>query len=73
MGYDDDRIRSKNSTISSAFDMYDGLHAMGYSAEDIKAYAKHNMATETNFYRNEIYLEVINIAGRSDEKGNCST
>jgi hypothetical protein len=68
--YDSERIRSKNRVINCAFEIYDGLYAMGYSAAEIKAHAQHKMATETDFHRNEIYLTVIDIAGRTSEKGN---
>ena len=70
---EDDRIRSKNRTINCAFEIYDGLYAMGYSAANIKAHVEFKMTTETDFHRNEIYLAVIDIAGRTNEKGNSST
>jgi len=76
MGFnEDDRIRSKNRTINCAFEIYDNLYAMGYSAADIKAHAEYKMTTETDSRRNEIYLAVIDIAGRSNEgsKGNSDT
>ena len=70
---EDDRIRSKNRTINCAFEIYDSLHAMGYSSADISAHATHKMQTETDFYRNEIYLAVIDIARSQDEKVSTDT
>ena len=71
--YDNERIRSKNRTINCAFEIYDGLYAMGYSAAEISAHATYKMSTESDYHRNEIYLSVIEIAGRQSEKVDIST
>jgi hypothetical protein len=46
---------------------------MGYSAADIANHARHKMLTEVDPPRNDIYLAVIDIAGRVDEKGNTDS
>lgn len=74
MGFnEDDRIRSKNRVINCAFEIYDGLYAMGYSAADIKAHAEFKMQTEADPRRNDIYMAVIDIAGRTCEKGDYNS
>jgi len=63
MGFnEDDRIRAKNRVINCAYEIYDNLYALGYSAADIKAHAQLKMSTDVDPRRNEIYLAVINIA-----------
>jgi hypothetical protein len=46
---------------------------MGYGSADIAAHAAEKMKTETDFRRNEIYLAVIDIAGRTNESSKRNT
>lgn len=66
--YEDDRIRHKNRKNQEAWDLVEGLRAMGYDNAYIIKYANFALSTCTDSFRNEVYLTVKNIVGSLDEK-----
>ena len=74
MGFsEDDRIRAKNKASQEAFDLYEGLIAMGYDSAYAVKYAEFALQSCSDPDRNEILNKVISIAqGVSNEKVNSN-
>jgi len=65
---EDDRIRSKNRHQNEAFDLYEGLKAMGFDHTSMIKYAEHAMTTNDNHYRFEVLNTMISIVRSLDAK-----
>ncbi len=71
--YEDDRIRNKNKVHNEAYAIYEGLKALGFTDADVLAHANNSLHANTDSNRNEIYKNVILIAGRKREEKGIST
>lgn len=67
--YEDDRIRSKNRLSNAAYAEFSAMRRMGFTDEDIVKACHLYLNTNKDFTRNEIYLTVLKIVGRSREEG----
>jgi hypothetical protein len=69
MGFsEDDRIRSKNKHQNEAFELYEGLKAMGYDHAYMIKYAKFAQETCTDSFRFEVLNTMVSIVRSLDEK-----
>ena len=65
MSYEDDRIRHKNRLSNEAYDLYQGLKALGYSHSDIIKYVQFAVQNGDQT-KNNHYQEILNIISRFD-------
>jgi len=69
---DDDRIRHKNRHQNEAFDLYEGLKAMGYDHAYMIKYAKFAQDACTDPFRFEVLNTMVSIVRSLDEKINTN-
>jgi hypothetical protein len=66
--YEDERIRAKNRVHNDAYQEYNSLMSQGYTDADITHIC--TLALESsNKNRNDIFLTVLKIVGRSNDEG----
>lgn len=71
MGFnEDDRIRHKNRYQTEAFEIYEGLKAMGYDHAYMIKYAEFALVNCTDPFRSEVLNTMISIVRRLDAKVN---
>ena len=69
MGFnEDDRIRNKNKHHQEAFDLFEGMKAMGFSYQEIINHAQEALKTSTDEYRNDVFRAMLRIGGGLDVK-----
>lgn len=75
MGFsEDDRIRAKNRVHNEAYELWEGLKALGYSPDYIVRYADFAIQSASCSFRNEVYSRLISIAkGGSNESNSNNT
>ena len=65
--FEDERIRNKNRYQNEAFEIYEGLRAMGYDYAYIIQYAELAKETCTDPYRSEVLNTMISIVRSMSE------
>lgn len=71
---EDDRIRDKNRQHQEAFDLYEGLVAMGYDNNYVVRYARLALENTVDSYRNEVLNAMLDIArSLSDVESSTNT
>lgn len=69
MGFsEDDRIRNKNRHQNEAFDLYEGLKAMGYDNAYVIKYAEFALQHTEDPFRIKVLDTMIHIVRSLDEK-----
>lgn len=67
--YEYDRIRAKNKINNEAYAEYERLLSNGFNHNDIATLCKTNTTGNDNSSRNEMYLTILKIVGRSNDEG----
>ena len=71
MGFsEDERIRHKNRYHNEAYEIYENLKELGFSQKEIVDHCQLIMKTNSDPFRNEVYLRIIKLVEGLNENTN---